>query len=126
MARVEQITDRAQVATEWHPLVDRIVSQRGRLAGPYSILLHAPAVADRVDQLSNALRESGVSAAEFTLTALAVARAKDCLFVWSVQVPNARRAGVSDGAIAAVRDRASNGLNEDQADIVSYAQQLTT
>src|SRR5579864_345057 len=109
MARVEQITDRAQVPTEWHPLVDRIVSQRGRLAGPYSILLHAPAVADRVDQLSNALRgETAVNAAEFTLTALAVARAKDCLFVWSVQAPNARRAGVSDEAINAVRDRVSN------------------
>ena len=127
MARVEQITDRAQVPSEWHPLVDRIVSQRGRLAGPYSILLHAPAVAERVDQLSGALRsDTEISAAEFTLTALAVARAKDCLFVWSVQVPNARRAGVSDDAIASLRERATTGLDEDQRDIVSYAQQLMT
>src|SRR5215468_9450274 len=97
MARVEQITDRAQVSDQWHPLFDRIVAARGRVAGPYSILLHAPAVADRVDQLSAALRsDTQVSAAEFVLTALAVARAKDCLFVWSVQAPAARRAGVAE------------------------------
>ena len=97
MARVEQITDKSQVPTEWHPLYDRIAAARGRVAGPYSILLHAPATADRVDQLSNALRsETEVDAQGFVLAALAVARARDCLFVWSVQAPNARRSGVSE------------------------------
>jgi 4-carboxymuconolactone decarboxylase len=127
MARIEQITERTQVSPEWYPLVDRIVAQRGRLAGPYSILLHAPAIADRVDQLSGALRsDTQVSAIEFVLVALAVARARDCLFVWSVQAPNARRAGVSEEAIASIRDRNSAGLTEDQADVVSFAQQLAT
>lgn len=125
MARVEQITDKAQVPAEWHPLYDRIVAQRGRVAGPYSILLHAPAVADRVDQVAGALRsDAEVSAVEHVLTALAVARAKDCLFVWSVQAPNARRAGVPEETIAAIRERNANGLTEDQKDIVSYAQQV--
>ena len=127
MARVEQITEKSQIPTEWHPLYDRIVAQRGRVAGPYSIMLHAPALADRVDQVSAALRKDvEVSAAEHVVTALAVARAKDCLFVWSVQAPNARRAGVSDEAIAAIRERRTESLTEDQKDIVSYAQQLVT
>jgi alkylhydroperoxidase family enzyme len=127
MARVEQITEKSQVASEWHPLFDRITAARGRVAGPYSILLYAPAVADRVDQLSGALRsETEVDAQGFVLAALAVARAKDCLFVWSVQAPNARRAGVSDVAITAIRDRQTSGLTDDQRDIVSYAQQLAT
>jgi alkylhydroperoxidase family enzyme len=78
-----------------------------------------------VDELSAVLRSGvEVSAADFVVTALAVARAKDCLFVWSVQAPNARRAGIGDESIAAIRERRSNGLSEDQADIVSYAQQL--
>jgi 4-carboxymuconolactone decarboxylase len=125
MARVEQITDRAQIPTEWYPLYDRIVAARGRVAGPYSILLHAPAVADRVDQLAAALRsETQVSQADFVLAAIAMARAKDCLFVWSVQAPNARRAGISEDAISAVRERRTSGLTEDQSDIVSFAQQL--
>jgi len=127
MARVEQITEKSQLAAEWYPLFDRIAAARGRVAGPYSILLHAPAVADRVDQLSGALRsDTEVDAEGFVLAALAVARAKDCLFVWSVQAPNARRAGVSEDAIAAIRTRNTSALTEDQADIVSYAQQLAT
>lgn len=126
MARVEQITDKAQLPTQWHPLYDRIAAARGRVAGPYSILLHAPAVADRVDHLSAGLRSDvEVSTADFVLTALAVARAKDCLFVWSVQAPAGRRAGLSEDAIAAVRDRSSSALSEDQADIVNFAQQVT-
>lgn len=125
MARVDQITDRAQVPAEYHGLYDRIAAARGRVAGPYSILLHAPQIADRVDRFSAALRDSSeLTPEQFVLTALAVARAKDCLFVWSVQAPNARRAGVSDEAIAAIRQHRSDHLTEDQADIVSYAQQV--
>jgi 4-carboxymuconolactone decarboxylase len=127
MARVEQITEKSQVSSEWYPLFDRITAARGRVAGPYSILLHAPVVADRVDQLSGVLRsESEVDAQGFVLTALAVARATDCLFVWSVQAPNARRAGLSDAAITAIRDRHTTALTDDQRDIVSYAQQLAS
>jgi len=127
MARVEQITEKTQIPSEWHPLYDRIVAQRGRVAGPYSILLYSPAIADHVDQLSGSLRsDAEVSAAEHVVTALAVARAKDCLFVWSVQAPNARRQGLSDEAISAIRERRTNALSEDQRDIVSYVQQLAT
>jgi 4-carboxymuconolactone decarboxylase len=127
MARVEQITEKAQVPGEYHELYDRIVAARGRVAGPYSILLHAPAVADSVDRLSAALRGSSqLSAQEFVLVALAVARAKDCLFVWSVQAPNARRAGVAEEVIAAIRDRSNGTLSQDQVDIVSYAQQVVS
>ena len=125
MARVEQITEKSQLAPEFHYLYDRIAQARGRVGGPYSILLHAPAVADRVDALSASLRnDSQLTAEEFVLTALGVARAKDCLFVWSVQAPAARRAGVSEEAIAAIRERKEKGLSADQADIVSFAQQF--
>jgi 4-carboxymuconolactone decarboxylase len=124
MARVEQITEKAQLAPEFHYLYDRIAQARGQVGGPYSILLHTPGVADKVDALSAALRhDSQLTAAEFVLTALGVARAKDCVFVWSVQAPAARRAGVSEEVIAAIRAGSSTGLTEDQADIVSFAQQ---
>jgi 4-carboxymuconolactone decarboxylase len=124
MARVEQITEKAQLAPEFHYLYDRIAQARGRVGGPYSILLHTPAVADKVDALSASLRsDSQLSTEEFVLTALGVARAKDCLFVWSVQAPAARRAGVSDAAIESIRDRSTRGLTDDQADVVSFAEQ---
>src|SRR5919199_322981 len=98
MARVEQITDKAQVPAEYHALYDRIV-------------------ADKVDGVAAALREeSQLTSREFVLAALAVARAKDCLFVWSVQAPAARRAGVPDDAIRAIGERKTDGLSDDQAD----------
>jgi 4-carboxymuconolactone decarboxylase len=125
MARVEQITEKAQLAPGWHPLYDRIAQARGRVGGPYSILLHSPAVADKVDALSRSLRgESQVSPEEFVLVALSVARTKDCLFVWSVQAPAARRAGVQDTVIEAIRTSSTQGLTEDQRDIVAYAAQV--
>ena len=125
MARVDQITEKAQLAPEYHYLYDRIAQARGRVGGPYSILLHTPGIAEKVDALSASLRsDSQLTAAEFVLAALAVARVKDCLFVWSVQAPNARRAGVSDAAIAAIRERQTAGLTEDQADLVNFAQQV--
>ena len=62
---------------------------------------------------------------EFVLAALGVARAKDCLFVWSVQAPRRAAGGDLDAVITAVRDRAETGLTDDQADLVSYAGQVT-
>ena len=125
MARVEQIIDKAQLAPEHHALFDRIAQSRGAVGGPYSILLYSPGVADKVDALSAALRaESQLTPSEFVLVALTVARAKDCLFVWSVQAPAARRAGVPEEVIAAVHDRATDALSEDQRDIVEYVSQL--
>jgi 4-carboxymuconolactone decarboxylase len=125
MARVKQITDKSDVPAQYHAVFDRVAAARGHVRGPYSILFHSPAITDKVDALAGALRDdSKLSSQDFVLTALAVARAKDCLFVWSVQAPNARRAGVSEEAIIAIRDRTASGLDEDQTDIVSYVQQL--
>jgi alkylhydroperoxidase family enzyme len=127
MARVEQLTDKAQIAPEDHALYDRITQSRGAIGGPYSILLYSPPVAERVDALSQALRNvTQLTPQEFVLTALAVARARDCLFVWSVQAPAARRAGLSESVITAVRERTSPGLNDDQADIVDYVTQVAS
>ncbi|GAC1320168.1 MAG: carboxymuconolactone decarboxylase family protein [Chloroflexota bacterium] len=127
MARVPQIVDKSQIAPEFGELYDRIAASRGGVAGPFSILLHAPHVADKVEQLSRVLREgSSLSGQDFVLAALAVARAKDCMFVWSVQARNARRAGISEKALDAVRDRASADLTEDQQDIVAYTQAVVS
>jgi 4-carboxymuconolactone decarboxylase len=97
MAGVEQITNKAQLAAEHHYLYDHIAQSRGQVSGPYSILLHTPAVADRVDALSASLRaDSLLAPQEFVLAALGVARAMDCLFVWSVHAPAARRSRADD------------------------------
>jgi 4-carboxymuconolactone decarboxylase len=126
MARVTQLTEKSQLPAAYHDLYDRIHQARGQVGGPYSILLHAPNVAERVDALSQVLRESSLSRREFVLTALAVARAKDCVFVWSVQAPNARRIGVADEIIAAIGARRTDGLSGDERDLVDFAQDVVS
>ena len=123
-ARIKQITTKAELPVEGQQLFDRIFASR-TAGGPFSILLHNIPLADKIDALSMSLgSDSGLTAQEFVLTALAVARAKDCLFVWSVQARNARRDGVSDSAIAAIRDRTSAGLTDDEAALVDYVRQI--
>jgi 4-carboxymuconolactone decarboxylase len=108
-------------------MFDRFVARRGQVGGPYSILLHSPAIADQVDTLSATLRSaSSLSAAEYVLTALAVARARDCVFVWSVQAPAARRAGVAEATIQAIGARSFDALPADVADLVAYATALAS
>src|SRR5215207_8611473 len=125
MPRIEAITEKQQLAPEHHALYDRLVQARGRVAGPYSMLLHSSEIADNIDALSSSLRnESSLSAQEFVLAALAVARAKDCLFVWSVQAPNARRAGVADATLDAIREGNLSSLDAPTADLVAFVQQV--
>lgn len=56
---------------------------------------------------------------------IATAREKDCRYVWAAQVVGARKVGVSDAAIAAVRDRSDAGkLDGTEAGIITYVRQL--
>src|SRR5438270_12437188 len=111
MARINQITDKADVPAEYHGLFDRIAQARGSVRGPYSSLLHSPAITDKVDALAATLREGELNPQEFVLGALSAARAKDCLFVWSVQAPNARKAGIPDSVIYGIRERKQDVLS---------------
>ncbi len=126
MARIKQILDKSDLPAEYQPVFERVTQSRPHGGGPFSILFHSPAVADKVDALAAALRgNSELSPQQFVTAVLAVARAKDCLFVWSVQAPNARRAGVTEETISAIRDRQPAGLDADTAALVSFAQQIS-
>jgi alkylhydroperoxidase family enzyme len=49
----------------------------------------------------------------------------DCPYVWAAHAPLARKAGVREDAIAAVRDRAAlTALTPDERDVVDYVRQL--
>lgn len=128
MVRIPPITDASSLPASYHGLFDRIAQARGgRMEGPYAVLLHSPAVAEKVDALATALRaESELAVPEFVLAALTVARAKDSLFVWSVQVANARRAGIAETTISAVRARTLDALQPAERDLVNYVQQLVS
>jgi 4-carboxymuconolactone decarboxylase len=106
---------------------DQIAESRGHVAGPFAALLHAPEVARRVGHLGAYVRfeSTALTGPQRELAILATARAMDCRYEWAAHVPLARKAGVRDEAIAAIRDRrAPGGLTPEEAAVVTYVTQL--
>lgn len=126
MARIPLIERKDELPAEHHAAFDLIAQSRGRVAGPFGILLHSPEVAKRAAHLGAYIRfESALSGVHRELAILATARALDCRYEWAAHVPLAKKAGVRAEAIAAIRDRrAPAGLVPDEAEIVAYVTQL--
>jgi 4-carboxymuconolactone decarboxylase len=122
-ARVPLISRRDEVAPEHRAAFDAIAQSRGRVAGPFGVLLHSPEVAKRAAHLGAYLRfESPLAGADRELAILATARTMDCRYEWAAHVPLAAKAGVRAEAIAAIRARqVPGGLTPTEAEIVAYA-----
>ena len=126
MARIPLIARAEDVAPAHRDVWTRIAKSRGSVVGPFAALLHSPVLADRTAELGAYIRfDSGLSAMDREIVILSVARALDCHFEWAYHVREARKAGVSAQAIAAIRERrAPAGLSEAEAEIVGYVSQL--
>jgi 4-carboxymuconolactone decarboxylase len=125
MARLAQITSKDGVAPDAHAVVDEIVKSRGTLQGPFSMFLHAPELAGRVAHLGAYVRfEGGLDMRVRVLAAMTVARELDAAYVWGAQTGSARRQGVPESTIAAIRDRHTRGLPAEDAEIVEFTRRL--
>ena len=84
---------------------DQIVSgPRGKLVGPFRILLHAPDVEAALHPVGEYLRFRSVLADDVReLAILATAAHWRCMFEWDAHAPIARAAGVSDDTLEQVR-----------------------
>lgn len=105
---------------------DRIAQSRGRVAGPFAALLHSPELARRIAETGHYLRfERPLSQADRELAIITVARVLDCQYEWAAHAVLARKAGVSDEAIAAIRERrVPAGLTPAEAQVNAYASAL--
>jgi 4-carboxymuconolactone decarboxylase len=125
MARLTPITSKNQMAAEDHAIVDAIVKSRGALQGPFTMLLHCPALAGRVAHLGAFVRFEGLLDMRVrVLAALAVAREFDAVYVWGAQTGAARRQGVPEATITAIREKHARGIPPEDAEIVEFTQQL--
>ncbi len=126
MARITRITERGQVAADKRGLFDAIASSRGRVSGPFSVLLNSPEVAGRAAHLGAYIRfESTLTGAQRELAILTAAREFDCAYEWGAHEPLARNAGVPDAAIQAVANNEDlSTLTPDDAMIVRYGREL--
>lgn len=126
MPRITQITQREQVAPDKRHLFDAIAESRGRVSGPFSVLLNSPELAGRAAHLGAYIRfESTLTPAQRELAIITAAREFDCAFEWAAHEPLARGAGVREIAMSAVANRRDlSELTADEALIVEYGRQL--
>jgi 4-carboxymuconolactone decarboxylase len=126
MPRVAPIAGKEDVPTEYHAIVDEVLSVFGQIRGPFSVLLHSPKLAERMLQFVKFNR--GITVAEPRLLShaiLASVRERDAHYVWAAQVGAARRAGVSEATIDILRAKGDPAsLGDDERDIVDYTRQL--
>ncbi len=126
MVRIPPIQHRDQLPPEHQDLYDEILRTRGRVAGAFTIMLHRPEFARRLNALATRLRfASTLEPGEWELAVIAAARETDCHNEWVAHVDPARRGGISEATIDAVFHGAlPEGAPESEAQIVSAVQQL--
>lgn len=125
MARLAPITSKSQVAPEGHAAVDSIVKSRGALQGPFTMFLHAPEMAGRVAHLGAYVRFEGeLDMRVRVLAAMTVARELDAVYVWGAQTGSARKQGVPESTITAIREQHSRGVPPEDAQIIDFTRRL--
>jgi 4-carboxymuconolactone decarboxylase len=125
MARLTPITSKDQVAAQDHSIVDAIVESRGALQGPFTMFLHCPELAGRLAHLGAFVRfEGSLDMRIRVLAAMVTAREFDAVYVWGAQTGSARRQGVPETTITAIREKHSRGIPTEDAQIVDFTRQL--
>ena len=107
MPRVAPVTGKSDVPAEQHHVVDAVVEVFGNVRGPFSILLHSPALAERVLGLVKFFRDESV--VEGRLRSLAILTA-------------VREREAAIDLIRAKGDPAT--LPDEEREIVAYTRQL--
>jgi 4-carboxymuconolactone decarboxylase len=124
MTRVELIADDHDLTPEQRTVADRIAQSRGEVSRPFQLLLHSPALAERVAELGHLVRSgSSLTDGDRELVTLATGRAISCSFVWTSHRQAATTAGVPPETIAAM-ERDTAGLAERERLLVSFVDEL--
>lgn len=125
MARLSSITSKDQVAPEYHAVVDGIVKSRGSVHGPFTMLLHCPPLAEQVMPLGAYVRFEGkLDKRVRVLAAMTVAREFDAVYIWGAQTGAARKQGVPEATITAIREKHSRGVPPEDAQIIDLTRDL--
>ena len=121
MPRLPSITHKEQVPAKDHGIFDQIVASRGAVQGPFTVFLHSPEIAGRVAHLGAYVRfEGSLDMRVRVLAAMVVAREYEAMYVWGAQSGGARRLGVPESTITAIRENHSRGIPADDAQIVEF------
>ena len=127
MARIPLVT-REQIVGKEKPAYDAfMLSRAGRPnIGPYSLLLHMPEMAQRLEALRTYIRdEPSLPQRLQELVMISVAREMDCAFIWYAHAAPARQAGVRGDVVDAIREkRPLTNLEPDEQTVVDFTREL--
>ena len=127
MARIPFAT-REDVRESEKGAYDAFVQQRGNRpnTGPYTLLLHMPELARRLESLRLYVRdEASLPQKLQELVMLTVAREMDCAYIWYAHAAAAREAGVRNDIVDDLRGkRALTGLSPDEETVVDFVRDL--
>src|ERR1700728_1751117 len=121
MARLPYVTSKEQVAPKDHAVFDSIVASRGAVQGPFTMFLHSPELSGRVAHLGAYVRfEGSLDMRVRVLAAMTVAREYHAMYVWGAQTGGARRLGVPEETITAMREDHSRGMSGGGAEMGGF------
>jgi 4-carboxymuconolactone decarboxylase len=127
MARIPLVT-REQVAEQEQPAYDAFMQARAGRAniGPYTLLLHMPEMAQRLEALRTYLRdEKSLPQKLQELVMISVAREMSCGFIWYAHAAAARQAGVRDDVVDSIRERRPlTNLDPAEQTVVDFTREL--
>jgi 4-carboxymuconolactone decarboxylase len=125
MARLPKVTNKDQVAAKDQATFDSIVASRGAVQGPFTMFMHSPEVASRVAHLGAYVRfEGALDMRVRVLAAMTAAREFEAMYVWGAQTGGARRLGVPEATITAIRENHSHGVPAEDAQIIEFTRAL--
>ena len=98
------VIDREALAPDDQAVWDRIAAVRTGVRGPFGVLMHVPALADRVAALEDYFRfNAALPAVDRELVIMATAREMNARYPWSRHEARGREVGTRSEAIEAVR-----------------------
>jgi len=123
--RIPLITSKDQIPASGQAAAESIIGSRGGIHGPFVAFLHSPEIAQRVAHLGAYVRFEGTLDMRVrVLAAMTVAREYEAMYVWGAQTGGARRLGVPEETITAVRENHSRGVPAEDSDIIEFTRQL--
>ena len=127
MARIPLVT-RDQIVEKEKSAFDAFMLSRANRPniGPYSLLLHMPEMAQRLEVLRIYLRDEASLLPKLQeLVMISVAREMSCAFIWHAHAAAARQAGVRDDIVDNIREkRALANLDPEEQIVVDFTREL--
>ena len=127
MARLPVVTSE-MVPEEFREAFAEVTAPAGGsiTGGPGSFTINSPEMAKRRNHLTSYLRyETQFPKRVQELAILTTARAMDCQYVWNAHAPAARKEGVADVLVDAIRDRRPlPDMAPDEEAIVNYGNEF--